>query len=221
MTSEEAYIYFTNLVEKNSTNNNLNIDKPRFVEWFNFASKLYQIDILNNRLDSRIREMSPFLRDVKLENENSEEIYDTFAKPDDYFDIANVFITAKKGSCTASDFTLNEEKTENVHISLYDVNLKPSYKARESFYHLSEDGISIYHGSDFDIEEVRMMYYIQIPTIDIVGYDHPDGVQSTDINPQTEDRTTIKILQMMAVLFVTAEGNLNQYQANLANLKQL
>ena len=65
------------------------------------------------------------------------------------------------------------------------------------------------------------MYYIEIPKIDISGYDHLDGTASTDINPQTEDRTTIKILQMMAVLFVTAEGNLNQYQANLANLKQL
>lgn len=221
MTSEEAYIHFTDLVEKNSTNNNLNVDKSRFVDWFNFASKLYQIDILDNRLDSKVREMSPFLRDVELESINSEEMYDTFAKPDDYFDIANVFITAKKGTCTASDFTLNEEKTENVHISLYDVNLKPSYKSRESFYHLSEDGVSIYHGGDFDIKGAKMTYYIQIPKIDIAGYIHPDGTQSTDINPQTEDRTTIKILQMMAVLFVTAEGNLNQYQANLANLKQL
>lgn len=221
MNSEEAYIYFTNLVEKNSTNNNLNVDKPRFVEWFNFASKTYQTDILNNRLDSTIREMSPFLRDSELYIVSTEDTYDTFAKPIDYFDVANVFIVVKKDNCKASDFTLNEEKVDNVHIALYDENLKPSFKARESFYYLSEDGISIYHGGDFDIESARMLYYIEIPKIDISGYIHLDGSSSSNINPQTDDKTTVKILQMMAVLFVTAEGNLNQYQANLANLKQL
>lgn len=85
MKIQEAYLYFLNIVEKNSTNNNLDIDKSRFVEWFNFSSAKYQEDVLTNKTgNSEIREMSPFLVSKSLSLRSSNNTYDIYDIPKDF-----------------------------------------------------------------------------------------------------------------------------------------
>lgn len=220
MTIGEAYINFLNIVEKNSTNNNLDIDRARFIEWFNFTNNKYQERALNLRNDDSIREMAPFLKEVSLTKKTSKEQYDLFLKPQDYFDFSNLAITAKKDKCKASDFVMDEVKTENVHIYLADNNLKPSYKARETFYHLMEDSVAIYHIGDFKIEKAKMKYYQKIPKVDIEGYVRLDNTMSTNIDPVTEEKTTVKILQLMATYFLSSDGDLQKFQAEQINFNR-
>src|SRR5699024_6858059 len=182
MTIQDSYLYFLNIVEKNSTNNNLNVDKPRFIEWFNYSISKYQEDVLKRgRRNDEIRELSPFLKmsDDLIEKE-SNDLFDIFYNPDNYFDLSSVLITAKKGACSVNDFILDEQQSENVHIKLTDENYKPSFKARETFYTLMDGGVAIYHNSDFKIDSARMLYYKPIPKVDISGYIKQDGSSSTD-----------------------------------------
>lgn len=222
MKIEEARLHFLNIVEKNGTNNNLNIDRPRFIEWFNFTNSKYQENTLKNKKNDTIREMAPFLLySPNLGGKVEEDKHTSFTRPEDFFDLSNVFIEAKKGKCVVTDFTLTEEKSENIHIKLTDTNYKPSFKARETFYHLIEDSVLIYHNADFDINSAKLLYYKAIPDVDIEGYEKEDGTPSTNIDPQTDTKTTINILELMAVLFITAQGDLDKYQANLMNYKQV
>lgn len=220
MRIQQAYLDFLNLVEKNATNNNLDVDKSRFVDWFNFVSKKYQEKTLDKRNEDAIREMAPLLKySESLELKEETEKYNIYERPSNFFDLSNVFIKASKGACSAEDFMLDEIKTENLHIRLNDVNTKPSFKARESFYHLLENGVSVYHQGDFEIDDVKLLYYIQMPDVDIEGYIKENGEPSQNINPIVDDKTVNKILQMMAVFYVTSSGDLNSYQAHATNLK--
>lgn len=84
-----------------------------------------------------------------------------------------------------------------------------------------DGGLAVYHKEDFEIKEVLLSYYRQIPEVDMSGYIRYDGSNSTDIDPVTSKRTTINILELMATLFITAQGDLNKYQASVMNYKNL
>lgn len=222
MKIQEAYLYFLNIVEKNSTNNNLDIDKSRFVEWFNFSSAKYQEDVLTNKIgNSEIREMSPFLVSKSLSLRSGNKTYDIYDFPKDFFDISSVYLTANKGKCVAFDFELDEVKDQDIPFRLNDSNYTPSFKARETFYTLMDGGLAMYHKEDFEIKEVLLSYYKQIPEVDMSGYVRYDGSNSTDIDPETSKRTTINILELMATLFITAQGDMGKYQASVMNYKNL
>lgn len=217
MTSFEMYEIFLNMVEENNTNNNLHIDKQRFVTWFNSISPKYQSYVLDKRNEDAIREMAPLLRKEKLALVESLSTYDEFLNPDDYFDSVNLYISAKKGACKASDFLLQEVKPENLHLLLVDPTNTPSFKAREALYHFENRGVVIYHNGDFKIESVTLNYYKKIPKIDISGYVHDDNTPSTDINAdELLDITKLNILTRMAVNFAAAEGDTSQFQMQSA-----
>lgn len=207
MTIHEAYIYFINIVEKNSTNNNLNIDLARFIEWFNFTNKDFQDYALDRKNNDDIRAMQPFLSEKIVAVYDKNKVYNLYQKPEDFYDFSNLRISAKKGECLASDFVLDEEKSENIHILLGDIDRQPSFKARESFYHLMDKGIAVYHNSDFEIKTVDMKYYRAIPDVDIAGYIKADDTPSTNIDPETDDKTTVKILKMMSSYFLTSDNS--------------
>lgn len=207
MTIHEAYIYFINIVEKNSTNNNLNIDLARFIEWFNFTNKDFQDYALDRKNNDDIRAMQPFLSEKIVAVYDKNKVYNLYQKPEDFYDFSNLRISAKKGECLAIDFVLDEEKSENIHILLGDIDRQPSFKARESFYHLMDKGIAVYHNSDFEIKTVDMKYYRAIPDVDIAGYIKADDTPSTNIDPETDDKTTVKILKMMSSYFLTSDNS--------------
>lgn len=220
MTIKEAYIYFLDIVEKNSTNNNLNIDKNRFVEWFNLTLKKYQEYALKKRNEDSIREMSPFLKEEVLPSLFNAEDYVLLERPKDFFDFVNLTINAKKDKCKASDFRLHEVKAENIHIYLTDENYKPSFKARESFYHFMDEGVAVYHSKDFDILKAKMKYYKQIPEVQMEGTIDLNGNYITqDIDPTMDDKTVVKVLQKMAIYFSSAEGDVQKFQMEQVNFR--
>ena len=222
MKIQEAYLYFLNIVEKNSTNNNLDIDKSRFVEWFNFSSIKYQEEVLFKRnSNSDLREMSSFLKQESLTLFDSNSVYNSYSVPENLFDISSVYLKASKLGCVADDFVLDEVKEQDVPFRLNDANYTPSFKARETFYTLMNEGVSVYHKEDFEIEEVLLSYYENIPEVDMSGYVKYNGTPSTDIHPSTSKQTTINILELMATLFVTAQGDLGKYQPTVMNYRNL
>ena len=105
--------------------------------------------------------MAPYLKlqtelDESPDSNNIES--QSFLLPDDYFDFANIRVVAKKGNCS-DVIESHEEKAENLHILLNDINRKPSFFYRETFYLLNSDGITIYTGNDFNITSAQLDYY--------------------------------------------------------------
>ena len=96
MTIEETYLQFLELVNKNNTNNNVSVDKPRFVMLYNTEQIKHQQNILNKRNEDEIRTIQNFLVTNKvLTGKEEKTAYTKFNLPKDYFELASLKVEAK------------------------------------------------------------------------------------------------------------------------------
>ena len=219
MKIKEIYSQFRLLIEKNATNNKLNVDTGRFILLFNLTTKRFQNYILEKRNDDSIRMLSPFLVLNKTLTESEKtETYATYAKPKDYFEFSNVTVRATKKNCVDKILLSHEIKSENVHQYLFDEFTKPSFLARETLYLMTEDGVTVYKDLDFDITKVELSYYKEIPEADIAGYKKMDGTQSQDIDTTIPENAIPIITMAMVKLFSMSSGDTQTYQIANAEL---
>ena len=214
MKINEAYIYFIDLVNRNATNNNINVDKPRFINLFNKLSVEYTSWILEKRNEDVIRHISPLLiLEKPLKVKENKDSYSSFTLPTDYFDLANLHITASQGDCKGEKIYTFEVKSENLEELLSDVNNRPSFKFRETFYLTSNGAVAIYK-DNFTFDQVSLSYYRYPKTVDMAGYIHSDGTSSADIDPEFDDKVVHKILTGMAKQFSATNGDQLAYTVN-------
>lgn len=219
MRIKEIYSQFRLLVEKNATNNKLNVDIGRFILLFNLTTKKFQNYILEKRNDDSIRMLSPFLvLNKELKEKESTDTYATYIKPDDYFEFSNITVRATKNNCVDKVLLSHEIKSENVHQYLFDEFTKPSFLARETLYLMTEDGVTVYKDLDFDITKVELSYYKEIPEADIAGYKKIDGTQSQDIDTTISESSIPIIIMAMVKLFSMSSGETQTYQIANAEL---
>lgn len=200
------------LLEKNGSGSNLMIDEVRFIIYFNFIKNKIQSYFLDKRNEDAIRLMAPYLiTNEELEETDSSENSTTFSLPEDYFDFSNITIKADKNSCKSQQLLAHEVKSENIHQHLNDVNLKPSFLYRETFYMLSSEGITIFK-DDFEISEVLLNYYRKIGEVDFEGYLKEDGTNSTNIDTDIPDNLIPIFVNAIVKSFTASQGDINNYQ---------
>lgn len=214
MNINETYLKFLNKVNKNFINDNISVDKGRFVIIFNEAQNKYVDWIISQNNTSAIRN----IRFLKIPNEelsksSSYEDFDSFTLPKDFFRFINVRAKAKKGSCTDYLDILFEVKGENVHELYNDENNEPSFDYRESFYTFSSNSIDIYK-KDFDVSNVILTYYRFPKSVDIAGYYRIDNTVSKDIDSEFTDDIIDKILDICVKDFNVNSDNLERYQVD-------
>lgn len=210
-----AYLHYLDLVNRNATNNNLNVDKARFVQDFNLEQLRYLDWILNKKNEDAIRTIAPLLEVNKaLELEASHNNLCEYSLPKNYRDLASLHVEATDGKCKSARFLTFEAKTENVEELLFDIHNKPSFKYRETFYITSNKKVKIYK-EDFEFTKVLLSYYRLPNLVDIEGYINPiSQLPSTDIDPEFDDATVVKILTAMAKQFASSNGDTQGYQTN-------
>lgn len=212
MNIEEAYIRYVGLINRNATNNNLNADKQRFVFSFNDHQIKYQEWVLEKRNEDDIRYVSPFLiLNKELTKDDSKEYFDAFKLPKDYFDLANLTVKASSDKCNRQKMQVFEAKSENIEELLADENQKPSFYYRETFYLTNNNLVSVYK-DNFSIDNVELSYYRYPNKVDIEGYTNLDGGQSQNIDPEWDDKATLRILIAMSKSFAAENGEGNKYQ---------
>lgn len=221
MTIEQAYINFLNLVNRNLTNNNVNVDKPRFVLMFRDIQLRFEDYLLENRFDEAIREASHLLvTDKPLSQKSDHEDKTKFSLPKDYFDLSNLHVYANKGDCKKARMHTFEVKSENTEELLNDKNNEPSFKYRETFYFTSGDRTVSVFKKDFDIQSVNLTYYRKPKEVDIEGYINTDGTPSVSVDPEWEDVSVNKILLAMSKEFAAINSDSNQYNLSKDRLFQ-
>ena len=115
MKISEAYITFVDLVNRNLTNNNINVDKPRFINLFNKVSIEYVTWILDKRNDDGIRYISPLLiLEAPLVVGIIKDEFTSFKLPKDYFDLANFHVYATQKKCKDVRLKTFEVKSEDL-----------------------------------------------------------------------------------------------------------
>lgn len=214
MTSLEAYIKFTELVEENATNNNLDVSKDLFVSMYNNNSKLWLEWTLEKRNEDAIRYASPLLTlKKKLTVNNKTTTHDNYKLPEDFFDHSNLDVYAKTECCGEDRLKTFEAKSEDENELYYDKFNEPSFPFRETYYTLSNNNVAIFK-KDFEISKVKLSYYRYPREIDIEGYIRSDGTNSQNINPDLDDKVVNRILIATAKNFAANKGDSQEYQIN-------
>jgi hypothetical protein len=198
MTIEQAYIQFINLVDRNATNNNISVDKIRFVLMFNDIQNRYVEWLLEKRNEDAVRYIAPLLQtNVQISKVSTYPTYDTFQIPKDYFDFANLSVTATKGSCKRQRLYTFEVKSEDVEELMADVDNRPSFEFRETFYYTGDKKINVFK-TDFSLDEAFLTYYRYPRQVSMEGTINLDNTNSQNINPEWDDKVTGRILLAMA-----------------------
>lgn len=212
MKIEDAYLQFVNLVNRNATNNNLSVDKPRFIMMYNDITNRYIEWILEKRNEDQIRYISPLLKKGKsLTKASTEEIYDTFELPSDYFDLSNLQVYAKTSSCGEVRLKTWEVKDDDTEEVFFDNDNEPSLVHRETFY-TTADGKVVVYKKDFQLTKALLSYYRYPIQVDIEGYTHADGTQSQNVDPELDDKVVGRILLAMSKEFSAINNDVNSYQ---------
>lgn len=212
MKIEEAYLRYVNLVNRNATNNNLSVDKPRFVMNFNDMSVRYVQWMLEKRNDDSLRNLSKVLVvDQPLQAGPSDSSKSQFELPDNYLDFSNLNVVASKGSCSNKKLFTFEIKSEDEQEILSDEFNKPSFEYRETPYFFSGDSVVILK-DNFSIDKALLTYYRYPAKVDISGYLNFENQQSTSIDPEFDDKVVLKILYAMAKEFSANNGDAGKYQ---------
>lgn len=213
MTIEKAYLSFVNIVNRNLTNNNVNVDKPRFVLLFNDIQNRYLEWLLEKRNEDSIRYATPLLTvDKKLTLELEESDKDFYNLPEDYFDLANLSIKATKGKCKNVSLHCFEVKSEDTQELLNDKFNEPSFDYRETFYMTSSNSTVAVFKKDFSINNVYATYYRYPKKVDIEGYINETNAQSQSIDPEWDDKVTGRILVAMSKEFAAINSDGGQYE---------
>lgn len=212
MKVEDAYLQFVNQVNRNLTNNNINVDKPRFVLLFNDIQNRYVEWVLEKRNEDAIRYVQALLvPNKKLVKLGSKHIFDEFTLPDNYFDLANIHIHASNGSCKDIKLVPREVKSENVEEKYNDKYQKPNLGWRRTFYHTADNKVLVYK-TDFDIQEAFLSYYRYPVQVDIQGYTRADQTASQNVDPELDDKAVGRILVAMAKEFSAINEDAQGYQ---------
>lgn len=212
MTASQAYIRFLQLVNRNNTNNNVNVDRERFVMMYNNNQNRYVEWVLEKRNEDDIRDIQILLtKDVPLLLQNSGDRFQTYGLPTNYFDFANLNAKAKNVCCPADDIHLVEVKSEDVEELWIDTNNQPSFTWRETFYHLSANSVILYR-KDFDITNVNLTYYRYPRQIDLDNYINADGNPSSNVDPEFDDKVVDRILLATSKEFAAITSDANAYQ---------
>jgi len=222
MTILETYTSFLQLVNRNATNNNLNVDQARFVIMFREAElSFYDLILSTGRKDKKIREVSHLLVPRKaLTLDNKYDTYDDYTLPKDYFDFSSLHVRGAENSKVA-DLLATEVKSDDIEEVLNDEFTRPSFLYRETVYHLSENNKVTIYKRKFDIEDVRLTYYRLPRQVDIAGYTRTDGTQSTqNIDPEWDDKSINQILLFMTKGFSAVNSDTNSYQLSKDRLSE-
>lgn len=214
MTIEQAYLTFLQEVNRNSTEDNIDVDKSRFVLIFNKIQSKYVEWVLEKRNEDELRDIQKLLiLDKPLLKGKVKENHKDFPLPKDYFNHSSLQVFGTKSNCKDIKIHSFEIKNDNVDEYLADCFNEPSFEYRETFYTLSSNTVSIYF-SKFDITKVNLSYYRYPVQVDIVGYINLDEQQSTNINPEFSDRIVNRIITAMSKDFSATSEEYNKYQAD-------
>jgi hypothetical protein len=214
MKINDAYLLFVNQVNRNLTNNNISVDKPRFILLYNDIRNRYIEWILEKRNEDAIRYISPLLTlDQPLSKTSSSDRHDDFGLPEDYFDLSNLSVVASNSKCKNITLKTWEVKNDDLEEIYNDEFNEPTIEWTETFY-TTADGKAAVYKKDFDIDKVKLSYYRYPKPVDISGYTNSEGNPSQDVHPELDDKVVGRIIVAMAKEFSAINNDTTGYQLN-------
>lgn len=200
MTSREIYKRFLLKINKNDSNDGVNVPVSHFVLMFNaerlvwLGSKLRD-DADNWKLDYLEELVST---DVQLPVSKIHDSSVDFTLPADLYRYISSYSLASKDKCKKTKIFNFEQNTLNLTAVLADAFSRPNFKFEETPCIQKSGTLKVYF-EDFKIDSVFLSYYRTPKPIDIPGYIRIDGTPSEDLTTDLSDENIDEVLNRMAV----------------------
>jgi hypothetical protein len=208
MTVQELYKRFLLMLNKNDTNEGINIAPGVFVllynsemlRWLDEELKKDEDNIDVNKIEFLYQGDFPV---VPSGPPDKRKKFIEFTLPVDFFQLYGSYSYADKGDCKGVIIWNWEKKPGENIAARSDENSKPSFDYQEAPFVVGADKMKIYF-DDYIVKDTFINYYRTARKIDIKGYIHFDGTASVNIDPELDDDLTMEILER-TVLEVTRE----------------
>lgn len=199
MKSTEIYKRFLLKINKNDSNDGINILPSLFVLMFNseairWLSETLDTDGDNIKLDTLDRLLETDV-ELPLVKDNKDSV--DFKLPDTFYRHASSFSIASKGDCKNVKIYNFEKKSLGFTATLADDFSRPQFDFEETSFLISKNLMRVYTG-DFTISKVFATFYKTPNKIDIAGYLHLDDTPSTNIDSELTDENVEEIINRVA-----------------------
>lgn len=222
MTSLEAYVVFVNLANKLNSNDDVNIDRGRFVLLYNKHAKIWlSARVRRDRATQKIDELQQLIKEhVKLTPIGAYADHVDFQLPADWFDNISGYAVCSRGPCKGKVINADQVKNEEKRLILFDENWRPDFDFEWLPITVGEDRIQVYF-KDFTVDEFYIDYYRYPRNIDIEGYTHIDGTSSVNIDPDVDDIYVNEIIDLVVADVSRIYQNNEKVQLDLNRIQQI
>lgn len=199
MSVQELYKRFLLMINKNDTNDGVNIPPAYFVLLFNAEALRWLAEELKkdeDNIDINMIELL-LLTDFPLTPINKQKEFIEFEMPSDFFQVYGSYSFADRGPCIGVKIFNYEKKPGNLIPILQDVDNKPSFDYREAPFIIGGDKLKVYF-DDYIVKDTFINYYRQPRQIDMAGYTTFAGKPSTNIDSELDDHNNVQILGRLA-----------------------
>lgn len=190
------------MVNKNDTNNGVNISPGNFVLLYNaeqltwLAEELKKdednidVNLIELLYSSDVKVLPSGVADKKLK-------FIEFSLPGDFFQVYGGYSFADRGQCKDNIIYLWERKPGDTIAIRSDEGSKPSFDYQEAPFTIGGDKMKVYF-DDFVVKTAYINYYRTPNDIDIEGYIHFDETPSKNIDTELDNFNALQILARVA-----------------------
>lgn len=213
MTTEELYYEFHLLVNKNNSQQNINVDKPHFVQMFNREYDRWLYEVLNTKnKDNSINDIQELLlSNVELKVSEIKNEFVIYNLPNNFFNYSECKLLASKGNISNKLIYVYNIHPTKLNVSLQDEFSKPSFEWEETITTIADNRLLVYK-TDFNINKCYLSYYRTSDKIDLEGYKKLDGSMSKNIDINLSSIYQRQILDRVAKEFARQYENTTQFQ---------
>lgn len=213
MTTEELYYEFHLLVNKNNSQQNINVDKPHFVQMFNREYDRWLYEVLNTKnKDNSINDIQELLlSNVELKVSEIKDEFVIYNLPNNFFNYSECKLLASKGNISNKLIYVYNIHPKEINVYIQDEFSKPSFEWEETIATIADNKLQVYK-TDFNINKCYLSYYKASENIDLEGYKKLDGSMSKNIDINLSSIYQRQILDRVAKEFARQYENTTQFQ---------
>lgn len=213
MKSQEIYKRFLLELNKNDSNEGVNILPSSFVLLFNTERFRWLEQKLESDADNwKLQHLDNLLvvdKQLTKQHEFSDAV--EFAFPEDFFRHAYSFSIADKGACKGERIYNFEKKALGFHTVLADDFSSPQFEYRETPFIITQNNIRVFF-EGFKIQRVYASYYRLPKPIDIAGYTKFDGSASVDLETDLIEDQIDEIIERVVKRVAGQVGDVEKHQ---------
>lgn len=135
----------------------------------------------------RVNDIQNLLQSHTLEVRKNELFFEAKHLPIDLLFLKRVTPVVSCKTCKDKTIKSTLREEGNVDEYLQDWSMKPSFEFEETFHTMINNTIRVYSNNEFDVKEIRVVYYRIPRSINFGNCQQMDGSSGTEIDPEFKD----------------------------------